>query len=97
MITQQTATHTPGPWTLAGSVITGTDVNNYQAPICTLANSWRDRRIDEANAHLMAAAPEMFMALTHAERALLVPTDYELTLEALADIHAALALAMKGT
>lgn len=57
-----TQKHTPGPWTLAGG-ITGQDENGMRSPIATISNSWRNREIDDANARLIAAAPELLEAL----------------------------------
>ncbi len=64
--------HTPGPWIVNGSTVTGGDPiddrgNRYESPICTVSNSYRNRETDKANAHLIAAAPELLGMLTDCE------------------------------
>ena len=56
--------HTPGPWQLNGSTISGRDPldlrGNYnESPVCTISHGWRNPDIDSANARLIAKAPEM--------------------------------------
>ena len=68
--------HTPGPWNLNGSTISGRDPldlrGNYnESPVCTISHGWRNSDIDSANARLIAKAPEMYELLL-----LLTPTLY---------------------
>mgnify|MGYP001565073929 CR=1 FL=1 len=60
--------HTPGPWQVNGSTISGRDPvgerEDYnESPICTISHGWRNREIDNANARLIAQAPEMLTML----------------------------------
>lgn len=59
-------THTPGPWKLNAGVIEAlVDPENsqsYIAPICDVDMDW-STEIYKANAHLIAAAPELLEAL----------------------------------
>ena len=56
--------HTPGPWQLNGSTISGKDPldlrGNYnESPVCTISHGWRNSDIDSANARLITKAPEI--------------------------------------
>ena len=56
--------HTPGPWTVEDSSVTAlVDSENsqtYIAPICEVDQEWA---MADANAHLIAAAPDLLAAL----------------------------------
>jgi hypothetical protein len=60
-------THTPGPWELNGDTITGKDTDLNRSPIATVSHFYRNREIDQANARLIAAAPELLEALEQAK------------------------------
>jgi hypothetical protein len=78
-----TATHTPGPWsirtreTFIGAVVD--HVTSPHGPIARMPNGsilmerQRDEVVDAANAHLIAAAPDLLAALEAIMR--LVPDD----------------------
>ena len=60
--------HTPGPWEVNGSTISGRDPvgerEDYnESPICTISHGWRNREIDKANARLIVKAPKMLETL----------------------------------
>jgi len=68
--------HTPGPWILNGSTVSGKDLvdgrGDYnESPICTISHSYRNPGVDNANARLIAAAPEILTALYNTVDALL--------------------------
>lgn len=52
------ATHTPGPWKVGTGWVMGPE-NQKGAPICTIGVS----PVDDANARLIAAAPDLLAAL----------------------------------
>ena len=65
-------THTPGPWNVDGSNITGPDDHNIGivsgphtigASDAALESRMREHARDEANARLIAAAPDLLAAL----------------------------------
>ena len=66
--------HTPGPWELTPTVHTGRKnifgtAKNLEYHVSTLVSGSRnDLAIFKANAHLIAAAPELLEALETAER-----------------------------
>ena len=66
------STHTPGPWefdlvTLEVSALVDPDNSpNYYAPICKLDDEWA-ADFTEANARLIASAPDLLAALTAIE------------------------------
>ena len=72
--------HTPGPWQVNGSTISGRDPlddhrGNYnESPVCTISHGWRNPEIDSANARLIARAPEMYVKLA---RALVALSEYD--------------------
>lgn len=80
--------YTPSPWTAAGDIVTGRDENGMRSPIATISNNWRNREIDRANTHLIAAAPDLLEACQfaynelHAGRAL---KNYALLMDKLKD------------
>jgi hypothetical protein len=59
-------THTPGPWINDGDSVSAlVDPENsatYIAPICDIDNGWAEET-QQANAALIAAAPELLQAL----------------------------------
>jgi hypothetical protein len=55
-VTQQ---HTPGPWTIADK----TDIRDGDGLIARVATAWAGNGIINANARLIAAAPELLEAL----------------------------------
>lgn len=65
--------HTPGPWTSSGTQVCTWDKNNYvnnvpftyDPPLPGASRQWTEKLLEEAkaNAHLIAAAPEMLEAL----------------------------------
>lgn len=59
MTTTSKQTHTPGPWAVFGSIIVGQDSDGNSSTIATISHFWRNREIDNANASLIAAAPEL--------------------------------------
>jgi hypothetical protein len=65
-------TYTPGPWkidTRTGLVIWGNPGSVCRIPIGDCRTPAKLREAD-ANAHMIAAAPDMLMALKHAQQAL---------------------------
>lgn len=52
-------THTPGPWTISGNIVRQTQ---GQEIICACSLAPHERQ-QQANAHLIAAAPELLEAL----------------------------------
>jgi len=62
------ATHTPGPWIAHGNFIKGTDAGNamdgYEY-VAKVETEWLDSPVDrkQANADLIAAAPDLLAAL----------------------------------
>ena len=95
-----TEDHTPGPWLMEGNkigVLVGPKNSpTYYAPICTLDDGW-ETITGDANARLIAAAPEMLSALSVAYEQLAAWIDNECwdgdDDAALATIFAALAKA----
>ena len=79
------ATHTPGPWRLVENdrygwrVEAGSLADDTQENICVPCYG-RPGKLDEANARLIAAAPELLEALTEATGR------YEGTMKALLDV-----------
>ena len=63
---QTTATHTRGPWLVNDSeveaLVDPENSDTYYAPICTLDDGW-NVAVADANARLIAAAPELLAAL----------------------------------
>lgn len=63
---QQTeAKHTPGPWLILGSIIVGADTKQICAlwPLDDSGTPIQSEATDDANARLIAAAPELLEAL----------------------------------
>lgn len=60
-------THTPGPWAIAGNTI-GRAIDNTVDVVCTLPDISLDR--GQANAHLIAAAPDLLAVLKYARKVL---------------------------
>lgn len=75
--------HTPGPWEVqvTGAVARRRAADRWQE-ICTVEGADRDYGTPEgkANARLIAAAPDMIVALLEAERALMSPSIDEFSL-----------------
>lgn len=62
--------HTPGPWTMAapkGNLTAWAIESAMQHPVAWVAQTLADNRIDDANARLIAAAPELLAALEKCE------------------------------
>lgn len=72
--------HTPGPWKLIGSCALGFTVHGKHecgdTDALAVCEGIKDRQCNEANARLMAAAPDLLEALQA------VIEDWELTLKA---------------
>ena len=63
--------HTPGPWVSIGaSVYIEEGADHYSIAICTCNDARRNQEDQEANARLIAAAPEMLEALQSISRIL---------------------------
>lgn len=58
--------HTPGPWNIGTSMTRGRA--NIWGPIEAITSVPYAGNIEQANAHLIAAAPELLEALEHALR-----------------------------
>lgn len=65
MSKQTKALHTPGPWTTYGHPADGITI---RARGCAVADVIPQRGADEANARLIAAAPDLLEALEDAAR-----------------------------
>ncbi len=91
--------HTPGDWyTVAYSSVVGGGVwsqpDPKENPVCVAMIPGPDRSTVEANARLIAAAPDMLDALQWAKAGLSAPynaTEGEIRRDALAAVNAALA------
>lgn len=60
---------TPGPWELDGGVVRGW-TDDHKRPICEIYRELRASDETIANAHLIAAAPELFEALQASQKAI---------------------------
>ena len=83
--TKEKHTHTPGPWhyTLADETSSG-GVYGGEKCVCDIipkelqvAYDCEELEITHANARLIAAAPEMLIALKNVKQALRMPTSFE--------------------
>ena len=68
-LSQMKTKHTPGPWTADGTRIKAYRDNGY-TKICKVGDVW-PARTDEANARLIAAAPELLEELMSARESML--------------------------
>ncbi|MEI6557400.1 MAG: hypothetical protein WCO00_03260 [Rhodospirillaceae bacterium] len=100
------ASHTPGPWRLAGADIRGAGHESSSAAYETVATlapitrnrvtaegvatPYRDHETEKANAHLIAAAPEVLAALETLQLAVAQAVDRGLLHEAPLDPRTAL-------
>lgn len=94
-----TPQHTPGPWFYDGQNSCGAHVIHVaQGEIAeAFGDSWSDEgQQAEANAHLIAAAPEMLAALEEAYRILLEDEGYQPYNPKVKQIAAAIAKANGG-
>ena len=57
-----TSKHTPGPWTAEKDYESDWIINGANGSLLAIIEGWTDE-IDKADAHLIAAAPEMYEAL----------------------------------
>ncbi len=65
----KTTQHTPGPWVVIGEqVYAPDDCDHHPVADCTTNHSCRDEWDVEANARLIAAAPDLLEALQHIQR-----------------------------
>jgi hypothetical protein len=60
--------HTPGPWIVEGNGITVRQDRKHASKICQAFEVYMCRQEREANARLIAAAPDMLAALEEAHR-----------------------------
>lgn len=58
-----TVKHTPGPWTVMERDSVGDNIFTVSTPIRRIANTYGSTEVYEANARLVAAAPELLEAL----------------------------------
>ena len=100
------ASHTPGPWRIAGSEIRGAShedskdayetvatvipVHRVQVSAAGEASQHRDHDTEKANAHLIASAPELLAALETLQMAVAHAVDRGLLHEAPLDPRTAL-------
>jgi hypothetical protein len=95
-----TARPTPGPWTAGDAAwFRGRhrdDTESGKRPITAGDHGVVANVYGKANAHLIAAAPEMYEALIEAERVLRQPPDAHAEIAVLQVIRAALAKADSG-
>lgn len=90
----QDSKHTSGPWCVERNGITVKQTGKYAMKICQAFEVFMGRKQREANAHLIAAAPDMLDALRDAREAFgTISASNGATRESLKQINAAIAKA----